>query len=67
MHGEDVSFTDVKIKILRDVNDVMHRKRAQDFGRFEKVSELRTRHRTRRVDFRGSLRPDEFVHYGRRT
>ena len=29
--------------------------------------ELRTRHRTRRVNFRGSQRPDEFVRYGRRT
>ena len=29
--------------------------------------ELRTRHRTRRVNFRGSQRPDKFVRYGRRT
>ena len=29
--------------------------------------ELRTRHRTRRVDFWGSQRPDEFARYGRRT
>ena len=29
--------------------------------------ELRTRHRTRRVDFRGLQRPDEFARYGRRT
>ena len=37
-------------------------------GFFKKKSvELRTRHRTRRVDFRGSQRPDEFVHYGRGT
>ena len=28
---------------------------------------MRTRHRTRRVDFRGPQRPDEFVRYGRRT
>ncbi len=37
---------------------------AEDFGDFEKVVELRTRHRTRRVDFRGSQRPDEFARYG---
>ena len=49
------------------MNDVMHRKCAENLGRFEKVSELRTRHRTRRVDFRGSSRPDEFARYGRRT
>ena len=37
------------------------------FGGFWKSQfvELRTRHRTRRVDFRGSQRPDEFVRYGR--
>ena len=29
--------------------------------------ELKTRHQTRRVDFRGSQRPDEFALYGRRT
>ena len=29
--------------------------------------ELRTRHRTRRVDFLGSQRSDEFARYGRRT
>ena len=29
--------------------------------------ELRTRLRTGRVDFRGTLRPDEFVRYGRHT
>ena len=36
----EMSFRDVKIKIpdRGDVNDVMHRKRAEDFGRFEKVS-----------------------------
>ena len=36
-------------------------------GILKKVSELRTRLRTGKVDFRGSLRPDEFVRYGRRT
>ena len=39
---------------------------AEDFGRFEKVSELRTRHRKRRVDFRGLQRPDKFARNGRR-
>ena len=36
--GADVSFRDVKIKIpdRADVNDVIHRKRAEDFGRFQK-------------------------------
>ena len=38
------------------------------FGGFwEKSVELRTRDRTRRVDFRGWLRRDEFVRYGRCT
>ena len=38
--GRMCSFTDVKIKTpgSGDVNDVMHRKRAEDFGDFEKVS-----------------------------
>ena len=31
------------------------------------VSWVETRHRTRRVDFRGSQRPDEFARFGRRT
>ena len=37
------------------------------WGFWKKSVELRTRHRTGRVDFRGSLRPDEFARYGRRT
>ena len=37
------------------------------WGDFKKSVELRTRHRTRRVDFRGSQRPDEFTRYGHRT
>ena len=68
--GQDVSFTDVKIKIPgpEDVNDFMHRKRARRiWGDLKKSVELRTTHRTRSVDFRGSQRPDEFVRYGRRT
>ena len=54
---------------LASVNDVTHRKRVEDFGRFEKsqLVELKTRHQTRRVNFRGSQRPDEFARYGRRT
>ena len=41
--------------------------RAEDLGDFEKVVELRTRLRTGRMDFRGSLRPSEFARYGYRT
>ena len=37
------------------------------FGEIWKSQLLRTRLRTGRVDFRGSLRPDEFVRHGRRT
>ena len=51
-----------------DVNDIMHRKCAwRIWGILKKSVELRTRHQTRRVDFRGSLRPDELVRYGRCT
>ena len=53
--------------MIRDVNDVMHRKGARRILGDLKKSELRTRLRTVRVDFRGSLGPDEFVRYGRRT
>ena len=45
--GEDMSFTDVKIKIPRpgDVNDVMHWKRARRIlGFLKKSVDLRTRH-----------------------
>ena len=40
-----------------------------EFGGFWKsqLVESRTRQRTRRVDFRGSQRPDEFARYGCRT
>ena len=38
------------------------------FGILEKsVSWVETRHQMRRVDFRGSQRPDEFARYGRST
>ena len=50
------------------MNDVMHRRRVRRIlGDLKKVSQLRTRHRMRWVDFRGSQRPDEFARYGRRT
>ena len=52
---------------LASANDVTHRKRAEDFGNLKNVSRVDTRHRTRRVDFRGSLRRDEFARYRRRT
>ena len=46
----------------------MHRKRVRGMlGDLKKVSELRTRLRTGGVKFQGSLRPDEFVRYGRHT
>ena len=46
----------------------MHWKRARRiFFVIWKSQLLRTRLRTGRVDFRGSLRPDEFVRYGRHT
>ena len=48
-----------------DVNDVMHQKHA--LGILKKSVELRTRHRMRRVDIRGSHRPDEFARYGHHT
>ena len=37
------------------------------WGILKKSVESRTGHRTRRVDFRGSQRPDEFARYGRHT
>ena len=50
------------------MNDVIHRKCARRiWGILKKSVELRTRHQTRRVDFRGSQRPDEFARYGCRT
>ena len=53
---------------LGSANDVMHQKYTRRIlGDLKKSVELRTRHRTRRVDFWGSQRPDEFARYGRRT
>ena len=42
---------------LVSVNDVTHRKRAEDFGRFWKSQWVETRHRTRRLTFACSRRP----------
>ena len=67
--GANVSFRDVKIKI-RDRGMWMTsctRSGRRILGDLKKSVELRTRLRTRRIDFRGSKRPDEFVWYGRRT
>ena len=71
--GEDVSFTDVEIKIPDRKCDLRMwmtpctgSVRGGFWGIWEKVSELRTRLRTGSVDFRGSQRPDEYARYGRR-
>ena len=37
---------------LQSANDITHRKRAEDLGILKKVRELKTGHRTRRVDLR---------------
>ena len=37
------------------------------WGILKKSVDLKTRHQTRRVDFRGLQRCDEFARYGRRT
>ena len=54
-----MSFTDIKIKIPgpEDVNDVMHRKRAENLGDFEEsqLVELGLAVRRRRVTFASSL------------
>ena len=67
--GADMSFKDVKIKIPDRgmwMTSCTGSERGE-FGGIWKKSELRTKLRTGRVDFRGSLRPDEFVRYGRHT
>ena len=69
----DVSLRDITIAQMG--NGARHcewRHAPEERGGFGEIwksqlVELRTGHRTRRVDFRGSLRPDEFVRYGRRT
>ena len=60
-----MSFTDVKIKIPDRGCEWRYapEARVEDFEK----SQLKTRLQTGRVDFRGPLRPDEFVRYGRRT
>ena len=66
----DVSFRDVKIKITDRgmwMTSCTGSERGGFGGIWKKSVELRTRHRTRRVDFRGLQRPDEFARYGRRT
>ena len=71
--GADVSLRDVTIAQMGNGARECGWRHAPEarggFGGFWKnqLVELRTRHRTRRVDFRGSLRPDEFARYGRRT
>ena len=67
--GADVSLRDVTIAQMRNgVRECEYRhtpEARRGFWEFwRKLVELRTRHRTRRVDFRGSLRPDEFTRYG---
>ena len=69
--GVHVSFRDVKIKIP-DRGMWMTSCTGSERGGFweiwkSQLVELRTRHRTRRVDFRGSQRADEFAHYGHCT
>ena len=46
---------------------ITHRKRAEVFGNLKKVKRVETRRRTRRFDFWGSLRRDEFSRHGCRT
>ena len=48
--------------MTRDVSDVTHRKRGL---RFEKSQLVEFQPGMKKVDFRGSSRPDEFVRYGR--
>ena len=64
--GEDVSFTDVKIKIPDRVMWMTSRTGSVD-GDSKKVRRFETGCRTRRLAFAGSPRPDEFVRYGCHT
>ena len=71
-HGADVSLRDVTIAQMGNRDREREWRHAPEarggFGEFwRKLVELKTRHQTRRVDFRGPKRPDEFVRYGRRT
>ena len=69
----DVSLRDVTIAQMGNGDTAFEWRHAQEacggFWEIWKVSwvELKTRHQTRRVDFRGSQRPDEFACYGCRT
>ena len=68
--GEDVSFADVKIKIQnRKVDQWMWMTSCIGSARggFWEIWKSQLRHRTRRVDFQGLQRPDEFARYGCRT
>ena len=65
--GEDVLFTDVKIKPqigneAGGVNDVMHLKRELRFEKKQLVEFLLGK---KKVDFQSWARPDDFVRYGR--
>ena len=64
----DVSLRDVTIAQdetgRQGANDVTHRKRAEVFGNLKKVKGVETRRWTRRFDFWGSLRWDEFACHG---
>ena len=72
--GTDVSLRDVTIAQMEiGARELWMTSRTGSarggFGGFWKsqLVELRTGHRTRRVDFRGSESPDEFARYRRRT
>ena len=70
--GADVSLRDVtRAQMGNRAKECDWRHAPEARGGFwefwRKLVELRTRHRTRRVDFRGSLRPAEFARYGRCT
>ena len=70
--GADVSLRDITIAQMGNGDRECEWHHAPEacggFGEFWRKSvELRTRHRTRRVDFGGSLKPDEFARYGRCT
>ena len=71
VRSADVSLRDVTIAHdetgWQGANDVTHWKRAEDFGDFEESQRVETRCRTRRFDFLGSLRRDEFALHGCRT
>ena len=66
--GADMSLRDVTIS---QIGGCEWRHALEAHGGFGEIwksqlVELRTRHRTRRVNFQGSQRPDKFVCYGRR-